>query len=61
MFYATSSACQPEGRQAKCVTHRTDYEEAGGLALVQWLPGIKSDSDRLGKQRGPGVSPALFW
>ena len=49
---------QPEGRQAKCVTHRTDYEGAGGSAEIQWQPGIKFIPDQLDKQRGSGVSPA---
>ena len=48
----TTKICQiphPEGRQAKSDAHRTDYEEASGLAEIQWLPGIKSDGVRLGK------------
>ena len=49
-----------EGRQAKFVTHRTDYEGAGGPAEIQWQPGIKFTPDRLDKQRGSGVSPAPF-
>ena len=52
--------CQ-EGRQAKSVAHRTDYEEASGPTEIQWLPGISLDTDRLGKKRGSGVSPAHFW
>ena len=51
---------QPEGRQAKFVTRRTDYEEACGLAVFQWLPGTFPDADRLDKA-GSGESPALFW
>ena len=57
---------QPEGRTRRAqvrqgaAEHRTDYEEAGGLMEIQWLPGISSDTHRLGKQRGSGVSPALF-
>ena len=27
---------------------------------IQWLPGISSDTHRLDKQRGSGVSPAVF-
>ena len=48
----TTKICQiphPEGRQAKSDAHRTDYEEASGLAEIQWLPGVKSDGVRLGK------------
>ena len=51
---------QPEGRQPKLDSHRTDYEAAGGLKEIQWLPGIKADTDWLDKRRGPGVSPAVF-
>ena len=62
----TRSAYQPEGRQAKSVAHRTDYEEANGLAEIQWLPGISSDNNRLGKRRGSspkgaGGFSAHFW
>ena len=41
-------------------THRTGYEEAGGLMEIQWLPGITPDKNRLDKKRGAGVSPARF-
>ena len=47
---------QPEGRQAKSVNHRTDHEEAGDPAEIQWLPRISPDIDQLGKT-GAGVSP----
>ena len=49
---------QHEGRQAKSDTHRTDYEEAGGPVVFQWLPGIKSDTVRLDKA---GVQPEGGW
>ena len=50
---------QPEGRQPKWDTRRTDYEEAGGLMEIQWLPGIAPDKDRLDKNGGLG-SPQRF-
>ena len=50
---------QPEGRQARSDTHRTDYEGAGGKGVFQWLPGIKSHTDRLGK-KGVRVSRRFF-
>ena len=37
LFYTTRSAYHPEGRQAKSVNHRTDYE---GQMEIQWLPDI---------------------
>ena len=40
---------QPEGRQAKWDDRQTDYEEAGGLAEIQWQPGIFPGSVRLDK------------
>ena len=49
----------PEGRQAKFVTRRTDYEEACGLAVFQWLPGTFPDADRLGKKGVQGL-PGTF-
>ena len=51
---------QPEGRQAKSDTHRTDYEGPAGPAEIQWQPGISPDSVRLDKA-GSGASPAAFW
>ena len=55
--YATNMppACllNAAGRQPKWDTRRTDYEEAGGPAEIQWLFGLKSDSDRLDKSGGP--------
>ena len=55
-----SNTSQPEGRQAKLVEHRADYEGAGGKEVFQWLPGIFPATDRLDKT-GSGVSPAAFW
>ena len=60
LFYTTRSAYHPEGRQARLVTHRTDYEEAGGFAVFQWLPGIKSDCVRLDKKGGLGSPQRAF-
>ena len=40
MYCVTRNTYQHEGRQAKWDTHRTDYEEAGGKEVFQWLPGI---------------------
>ena len=54
------NAFQPEGRQAEYVTHRTDYEGAGGKEVFQWLPGISPDSVRLGKKGGPGSPRRRF-
>ena len=48
------------GRQAKWDIHRTDHEEASGLAEIQWQLGISLDSDRLDKKRGSRVSLARF-
>src|SRR5699024_10019024 len=66
---------QPEGRQAKCVTHRTGYEVAAGPAEIQRQPGIPFVGVRLDKKRGlqgelaegqervawARVSPSPFW
>ena len=42
-------------------THRTGYEEAGGLMEIQWLPGITPDKNRLDKKRGVwGLPSALL-
>ena len=60
MFCTTSNTYQPEGRQARLVNHRTGYEEAGGKEVFQWQRGISPDRVRLDKQRGTGVSPAVF-
>ena len=35
--------------------------DARRILLIQWQLGIKFTPDRLGKQRGTGVSPAAFW
>ena len=40
---------QHEGRQAKFVNRRTDYEEAEGKEVFQWQPGISLADVRLGK------------
>ena len=45
--HKTRNNHQHEGRQAKCVTHRTGYEGAGGLMEIQWLPGITPDKNQL--------------
>ena len=51
---------QPEGRQAKCDTHRTDYEGAVGPTEIQWLPGITPDKNRLDKNGGLGSPRRAF-
>ena len=51
------SAYHPEGRQAKSVTHHTDYEEAGGKRDIQWLrsvPLLASDWAKNGSRGVPG-------
>ena len=53
-------ALSPRGDSRSTAEHRTDYEEADGPAEIQWQLGIASDTHRLGTQRGPGVSPAVF-
>ena len=60
LFYTTRSAYHPEGRQARLVTHRTDYEEAGGFAVFQWLPGISLVVTDWTKKGGQGL-PGAFW
>ena len=50
----------PRAVRRSTADRRTGYEEAEGPKEIQWLPGISPDTDRLGKKRGPGVSPALF-
>ena len=54
------NAFQPEGRQAEYVTHRTDYEGAGGKEVFQWLPGIPFADVRLDKQGGLGSPQRAF-
>ena len=53
-------AFSPRAVRQSTAGRRTGHEEAGGLMEIPWLPGIFSDTHRLGKKRGSGVSPAVF-
>ena len=49
----------PRAVRRSAADRRTDYEGAGGKKEFQWLPGIKSNTNRLDKNGGLG-SPQRF-
>ena len=50
----------PRAVRRSAADRRTDYEGAGGKKEFQWLPGIKSNTNRLDKNGGLGSPQRLL-
>ena len=58
-YYAKNKCIYPFKR-ATAEAGRAARRRSDAKTLIQWQGSIKSDTGQLGKQRGSGVSPAVF-